>query len=251
LRKLRLATLFVVLLGVTSIAAYKISIAQANKQANKQYPAVGFTITYVETDTPPGGAARVIGIQVRYQKANGDWKNVKTNLEADGTARTMITANRGGQGVAIKSDGTLSYIGGTGGNFPEYYSEASLRSSPQFSREGEPVLGYKTFVLHSDLEGIGPTLGKPAYIEWYLSPIIGSRPLKTVSMWEEGFSVTEAVSITLGDPSDDVMSLPDLPISYEGFKKNIELYESRGQKERAQFHRSQLEKELQSNNRKK
>jgi len=72
MRKLRLVTLFVVLLGVASVAAYNISTAQASKQANKQYPAVGFTITYVETDTPPGGAARVIGIQVRYQKANGD-----------------------------------------------------------------------------------------------------------------------------------------------------------------------------------
>jgi len=223
------------LLGiVTAILAYSIN------QTKKPKPPLALTMISRQTVTPAGEAPQPGFTAMRYQRSDGSWKQVSTYTSPDGKLqKENIGFGLMGRGVfeVNKRNRILYFISAMPAN--PFYSPNDLRRDERYVRD-DSVLGYETRVLRfPDDDGSG-------YIENYYAPALHDLLLKTVSVSEEATSVTEAVQIQLGEPSEDEFrSLPDWPIRFDRFEEKIEVMENAGNTAAAEQMRELLKQERQ------
>lgn len=233
--RIRALSVVVLLLGiVTAILAYSIN------QTKKPRPPIALTMTSRQTVTLTGQAPQSGFTTLRYQRSDGSWKQVSTYTSADGKVKKEnIGFGLMGRGVfeVNQRNHALYFLSEMPAN--PFYSPKDLRRDERYVRD-DSVLGYETRVLRF------PADDGSGYIENYYAPALHDLLIKTVSVSEEATSVTEAVQIQLGEPSqDEFSSLPDWPIRYDRFEDKIEAMETEGNKEAAEQMRELLKQERQ------
>jgi hypothetical protein len=231
--RMRAVSVILFLLGiVTAILAYSVNHAKRPK------PPIALTMISKQTLTPTGEPPQQGFIKMRYQRSDGSWKQHSTYTSPDGkTKRQELVFGLIGRGVfqVDEQHRVLHFISAMTAS-PLYVS-SDLRRDERYVKD-DSVLGYETRVLRFMADdGSG-------YTENYYAPGLQDLLIKTVSVSENGVSVTEAVQIRLGEASEDEFgSLPDWPIRYERFEEKIESLEEAGNGDAAEQMRQLLKQE--------
>ena len=167
--------------------------------------------------------------KVKYQKANGDWKEITTYFNRDGSVKAVNTC------IAITNVGVFE----VNDNLRELIfispkahamhleTEDQLRADPKFVRE-DKVLGYKTIVEHES------QIGKPDFVETHRAPALGGAIIKIVDSGAtpDQYTVIEATRIDVGEPTES-FNYPAYPFSYSFYQSQIEKEELLGHKQAA------------------
>jgi hypothetical protein len=244
--RFRMISIAVFIVGLLSAAvAYSLQLRGAVKLRHAR----GFTIVTRETTTfsdptikrGPEQIDHVI--DVRYQKSDGTWKEVRTYRNATGSVvKKDIGFGIPGRGVfqIDRERGVLNFLSPMPPKEKTSYIPISDgHHSPNFLRDGELVQGYATYVLRfPDDDGGG-------YMDVYYAPELDGTPIRRVTVFKGGVGIAEAIQIKLGDPDDRAFSsLPKWLIDYDRFKEKIQAMEDSGKPEVAEALRRQLEQYL-------
>jgi hypothetical protein len=220
-------------LGMASVTwAYFVSQPVAQKAAT------GFTLTSKMSFTPSGSnASQITGSRVRYQKSDGSFKQITTYLKPDGAlAKTVTLLGMLGRGVFEFTEGANSteFLSPMRLEMP-LKSEAEIRETHHHNKlRDEVVQGYKTLVVR--LAGETPN----SFTELYHAFALQDFPIKTVSVTDAGVLTIEPTKIEFGEPSDNDLAFPNLPVSYERFEQKIQALEESGRHDTAETMRRQL-----------
>jgi hypothetical protein len=229
----RKLSLIVFVLGMATVGyAYYATRSQTTK-------ATGFTLYSTISFTRTGSSeSKITGTRVRYQKADGSFKQVTTYLKADGTVgKTDTLLGQLGHGVfeIAGNDKVMSFLSPMRSQIPPV-SEAQLRTTHNHHiLRDEVILGYKTLVVR-----IQDNPDSAGYVELYHAPDLQGLPIRTVNVSDAGMMVIEPTKIQLGEPAESEMSASALPISYDHFEMKIQTLDETGQKEAADKLRQQL-----------
>lgn len=244
-RNIRLLSIGLLIAGLVSVAVTFV-FTQAKGGRNRR--AKGFTIVSKETiklndpkmQARPQQADYVM--TVRYQKSDGTWKEVITAYKSNGSV-LRETTNFGipgdGSYQFTKASGQLNFLS----NMPpkevtSYVAVTDGREHPKYTRD-EVVQGYKTYVLHYEIDKDG------SYMDEYYAPDLDGYPIRAMKVSPNGVSVTEAVEITFGDPDESVFaSLPKSKVNYDHFKKKMDTLEQDGHREAAATMKRELDQRL-------
>jgi hypothetical protein len=207
---------------VTAVAvavAVNYALARGQKQV---YPARSYRIVSTITHLSRGDDLRTV--QVRWVNARGEWKQVVNNL--DGKPSGMMFVTHEGSFILDNATGSLQLQGEFHEQGDGYRSAQSLMASDQYVRK-DKVLGYVTFVYRALSQNGG------GYMETHFAPEFGNIPIKIVAYNASGVAqtVVEAVKIDFADVPDDVLQLPNFPVSLDSLNRDIEDAKSRGSKE--------------------
>ena len=231
-KRMRAISVVLFLLGlVTAILAYSVN------RAKKPKPPIALTMISQQTLTPTGEPVVQGFTKVRYQRADGSWKQVSTLTRDGKVAKEEIVFGLTGRGVfqVDEQHRVLQFLSAMTAS-PLYVS-SDLRRDEHYVKD-DSILGYETRVLRFNADdGSG-------YTENYYAPGLQDLLIKTVSVSEKGVSVTEATQIRLGEPSEgEFRSLPDWPIRFERFEEKIESMEGAGNQQAAEQMRQLLNQE--------
>jgi len=242
----RLFALALFFVGLVSVAvAY--SLKPSRSVAGIPRHARGFTIVTKETITlaaerqsDPKQADYVI--TKRYRKSDGTWKELKVAYKSGGEIlKDQMTFGAPSRGAfrVDKKNGNLVFLSSMPSKETTSYVQVTDgHEHPQFLRD-DVVNGYKTYVIH-DLVG-----DDGSYEDDYYAPELDGELIKSVKVAPYGGSVTELVSIELGDPDESVFdALPNLTVTYEEFKGKIEAMEANGEHATAESLRQDLKQQL-------
>lgn len=242
-RRIRVLSIALFVAGVVSaVIAYALP-----QKGPKTRPAKGFTLVTKETiklndpkaQANPQQADYVI--TVRSQKSDGTWKEVRTAYKTDGKViREHTSFGIPGNGVFKDSGkGELEFLSAMPGTeITAFVPVVDGHSDPKFVRD-EVVQGYKTYVLHYEVDKNG------SYEEEYYAPELDNYPSRSVKVAPHGVSTTELVQITLGNPAEDVFTLlPRGTVKYDAFKNKMKALEEDGKHEAADAMRRDLDHRL-------
>jgi hypothetical protein len=159
----------VFLLGaVTAGFAYSVKLAQRPK------PAIGFTITSRQTAALVDGTPAGSITEVRYQKSDGSWKQVRTYFGPDGKMlKEDIGFGQSGRGVfhVDKENKALQFLSQM--EVQTVNKAAYDRHKDEKFVRDDTVLGYKTEVLRfTQDDGSG-------YTDKYFAPALQGLPIKS------------------------------------------------------------------------
>lgn len=199
----------------------------------------GFTLYSTMSFTPDGSTqAQITGSRVRYQRADGSFKQVVTYFNPDGSVKKTSTLfGELGRGVYELSgdEKALVFVSPMRAEISQQ-SEADLRKlhDHQTLRE-EFLLGHKTLVARI-LDG-GDTA---SYTELYHAVELQGFQIKTVLVSKVGTTTIDPVKIEIGEPDKRSIGMPKLPVDYDRFELKIKAMEESGQGETAETLRQQL-----------
>lgn len=138
---------------------------------------------------------------VRYQKADGSWRK-----EYVCNGQNKVAFSQPGHGVFSVDDRNrkLLYVGAPKSTV---LTEEMLRSEPGFVSE-QMILGYKTFLIHSDSVESGES------DDFYICPALQGYALKRIERNKNGtMNVHEVTRVILGEPPENLFnSLPSYPV---------------------------------------
>ena len=232
--KYRSLSLIVFFGGVASVTyAYFLS------QSAAQYATTGFTLTSKMTFRPSGlNTSQTTGSRVRYQKSDGSFKQITTYWKTDGTlGRTITLVGILGRGVFEFTENAdrMEFLSPMRSEIP-MKSEAEIRDTHHHNRlRDEVVQGYKTLVVRQP-GGESPN----SFTDLYHAYALQDFPIKTVNVTDAGVLTIEPTKIELGEPSENDLALPNLPVSYERFEQKIQIMEESGRRDTAETMRRQL-----------
>jgi len=231
--KYRTISVLVFFLGVATV-----TYAYITSQPAMQSATTGFTLTSKMTFTPSGSNTnQITGSRVRYQKSNGAFKQITTYLKADGTPDKVVTlVGVLGRGVFEFSENaqSMEFLSPMRAQIP-MMSEAEIRNTHHHnSLRDDVVQGYKTLVVRL------PGENSKAFTELYHAFALQDFPIKTINVTDAGILTIEPTKIELGEPSHNLLALPNLPISYERFEQKIQSMEESGRHDTAETMRQQL-----------
>jgi hypothetical protein len=217
-----------------------ITRAALTKSQDRQYQPAGFTLIQIEKVTPPGGETIQIGVWARMSNSRGEWRQTIQRFGRNGQISLEQTGgSERGVFKVIKKDAKdgdkLELLGGWMAPQALWYSERYYKSMPGSVKE-ENVLGYKAYVVRNENKETG---------EWeeatYI-PQLGPIFVKMTRFGpKSGTFVVEPVSITLGEPYNELIKLPNSPISYDLMQNKVDDLEQKGKPEAAQFWQGQIE----------
>lgn len=237
----RFKTLSVAMLllgAVTAGYAYSTRLVQ-----QRRHGAVAFTLTSRQTATPADGTPAGTITEVRYQKSDGTWKQVRTYFGPDGKMlKEDIAFGQVGRGVfhVDEENKALQFLSQMEA-VPVNRAGYDRHKDEKFVRE-EMVLGYRTEVLRfAKNDG-------SSYMEEYYAPALGGLAIKTVTVNSRGTSVKEPVQIQLGEPPEsEFIVLPGWPVRYDFYQDKIRTAEERGEHETVKQMREVLQRERERN----
>ena len=227
--KLRLASLCVLGLGVVAlILAYQ---SRATSQGGRQ----GFTLYSTMTTIMQGGTPAITGTRIRYQRADGSFKQVTTYLAPDGkTSRTDILYGSPHRGVFLVDEGDkrIEFISSLSEKSIAL-SEEDLHGSHRNIVGEETLMGYKVLVARDGDD--------TNYTELYHAPSLMGFQIKTVSVGPDSTLKIEPTKIVLGNPAaSEIANVPHYPMSYILFEEKIQTMEERGSADAARQMRETL-----------
>jgi len=227
--KLRLASLGVLGLGVVAlILSYQ---SRATSQEGRQ----GFTLYSTMTTIMQDGSPAITGTRIRYQRADGSFKQVTTYLAPDGTVtKTDILFGSPNRGVFLVEERAkkIEFISSLSEKSIAL-SEEDLHSSHRNIVREETLMGYKVLVARVGDDS--------TYTELYHAPSLMGFQIKTVSASPESTLKIEPTKIVLDNPAaSEIANVPRYPMSYALFEEKIKTMEDRGNAEAAQQMRETL-----------
>ena len=227
--KLRLASSGVLGIGVVAlILAYQ---WRASSQEGRQ----GFTLYSTMTTIMQDGRQTITGTRIRYQRADGSFKQVTTYLAPDGTVtKTDILFGSPNRGVfsVNERDKKTEFISSLSEKSIAL-SEKDLHSSDRNIVREETLMGYKVLVARVGDDS--------TYTELYHAPSLLGFQIKTVSASPTSTLKIEPTKIVLGNPAaSEIANVPRYPMSYDLFEEKIKTVEERGSAEAAQQMRETL-----------
>ena len=227
--KLRLASLGVLGLGVVALVlAYQ---SRATSQEGRQ----GFTLYSTMTTINQDGSQAIGGNRIRYQRADGSFKQLTTYLAPDGTViKTDILYGLPNRGVFLVEEKAkkIEFISSLSEKSIAL-SEEDLHSSHRNIVREDTLMGYRVLVARvgDDSE----------YTELYHAPSLMGFQIKTVSANPTSTLKIEPTKIVLGNPApSEIANVTRYPMSYVLFEEKIKTMEERGSAEAAQQMRETL-----------
>jgi TonB family protein len=183
------------LIFAAQVAAPVLGHAQATHPA--------FTLVSRLTVTRPDGKKEVYE-ETRYVSSNGSVRAI--SKKADGTVSSdyLYESGRGGFYVNAQGKALVKSFGKPPEASDEPLSTAEqLRADPNFGGT-EQLLGYTTYIIRAKYaNGVRDR-------DNYYAPELGRTPLKVVRYsGDEVLSVSEPVSITLGEPDAAMLKMPE------------------------------------------
>lgn len=170
----------------------------------------GFTVHTKDTVDPGDGRAPFIAsTSIRYQKADGSWRQDRTYMNG----RTDVGFKLAGKGVFRVDEGNkkLDYLASADQN---HFHEDRARKDPGFVGE-ETILGFKTLLVRKESAETGEIT------EFYICPALQGYTMKLVMKSKSGWVNTfEVTKVELGEPPEHLFtSLPNYEVDYENFKQ--------------------------------
>lgn len=227
--KLRFASLAVLGLGVVAlILAYQ---SRATSQEGRQ----GFTLYSTMTTIMQDGSQAITGNRIRYQRADGSFKQVTNYLAPDGTVtKTDILFGSPNRGVFLVEERAkkIQFLSSLSEKSIAL-SEKDLHSSHRNIVREETLMGYRVLVAR---DGDDST-----YTELYHAPSLMGFQIKTVSVGPDSTLKIEPTKIVPGNPAaSEIAKVPRYPMAYDLFEEKIKTVEERGGVEAAQQMRETL-----------
>jgi len=201
----------------------------------RSYPA--FTLTTSRTITGPDGRERQLSRQQRFQRSDGAFKVIQTDLRAEGTARAQTIFGYLGLGTfrLDESRRRLVFIGPYQDDTPDNL-EQFLREHPLFVR-AESVLGLNTIVWRKGAADAAD------FSEEFRALGLGGEVIKRVKVSQRGRETVEPLTIEMAEPSASLFTeLFTYAVDYTNFEQRIGETESRNSPEVADFMRASLER---------
>lgn len=227
--KLRFASLAVLGLGVVAlILAYQ---SRATSQEGRQ----GFTLYSTMTTIMQDGSQTITGNRIRYQRADGSFKQVTTYLAPDGTVtKTDILYGSPNRGVFLVEEKAkkIQFLSSLSEKSIAL-SEKDLHASHRNLVREETLMGYRVLVAR---DGDDST-----YTELYHAPSLMGFQIKTVSVGPDSTLKIEPTKIVPGNPAArEIANVPRYPMAYDLFEEKIKSVEERGSADAAQQMRETL-----------
>lgn len=228
-RKLTLALLGLLFFG---FAGYNLS---QRSGATPSSQAVGYTLVqhhlteFHEDSFPPGAevAEELVGrtvlsaIVVRYERADGRFREITSPFRPDGTvAANRILTNIPARGVfqVRPEQNSMQFVSPAPSGGRQITTEAEVRAMDGFSGE-ETVLGYRTLVVRSGTEEASVTL--------FHAPDLNGFPIRVVHRSRAATTTVEPMQILLGDPPKSVFGEdPEYPVDFSLFDEKIQAMEA-------------------------
>lgn len=234
----RLFAFLAIVVFVFGVVNFTLSMRTKNIAGAMVYQPTGFTVSMQTTYRVEGQTPKVLAWKTHIERANGEYKEVKTQFYPDGKVESDVSYMTP-QGVLHEKglpDGTVDFMQANFSLPAGYKDENFLRSHTMFNRE-ENVLGIKTFVLRvfSNKEG--------AYSDHFIAPSLGGYTLKRHRYHPGDDEFTEeAVWVNIGEPSEnEFKDFSTSALSFHGAEKKVQMYLENGQKEQAEYLRKQIE----------
>jgi hypothetical protein len=215
--KLRFASIGVLGLGVVAvILAYQ---SGATSQEGRQ----GFTLYSTMTTIMQDGVPRVTGNRIRYQRADGSFKQVTNYTAADGTTtKSDILYGLPNRGVFLvnERDKKVEFLSSLSEKSIAL-SEEDLHSSHRNIIREDNLMGYRVLVAR-----VGDDSD---YTELYHAPSLMGFQIKTVSVSPTATLKIEPTKIVIGNPPpSEIANVPRYPMTYDLFEDKIRTVEERG-----------------------
>jgi len=244
-KRTKLLSIVIFVIGVVSAS---VAFTLQPAKGKRLRPAKGFTIVLKETISlndpkwqAEAGQADYV-ITTRYQKSDGTWKEVRTAYKANGKVlRKNIQFGIPGKGVydIDRSRMTLNFISSMPPKEETSFVAATDGHDHRLFARDEVVQGYRTYVLHYVLDKDG------TYEEEYYAPELNNYPIRGFKSAPYGHSVTEMLSVTLGDPDESVFaSLPQWSVDYAQFERKIQAIADDGKPETAAALQRELKEQI-------
>jgi hypothetical protein len=235
----RLITKFkVISIALLLVGLLSVTVAFSVQKSDGKTPRRGFTLVTKATSVPSDGS-QYIGytINVRYQKSDGTWRQVRTTRNADGKVlKRDITVGIPGQGVfkVNKDQAALDFLSSMPAKeITSYVRVSDGRNDPSYFKD-DWVAGYKTHVLRFFGDDGG-------YTDLYCAPDLDGQVIKMVAVTPYGTSVEEPIEIKLGNPDERAFgSLPKWLVKYDQFKQKIASLEEKRKHETAEALRREM-----------
>lgn len=239
--KIASITLFVV--GLVSVG---VVYAIQNRPPQRRHPKA-FTIVTKETITmndptmqaEPGQADYII--TTRYQKSDGSWKEERTKYKGDKVIKKTVGFGIPGRGVfQIDSQrAALDFISAMPPKeITSFITVTNGHENERFVRD-EIVQGYQTYVLHYLVDKDG------SYQDEYYAPDLDGQAIKSIKVAPYGSSITELISVSMGEPDERVFaSLPNWIVNYDKFKGKIQALEDDGNHAGAEALRNEMKQHM-------
>ena len=179
-------------------------------------PAMAFVAKYVDSQVDANGKVTITGDQIRYVKADGEWRSVAHRYRRP-------SDSAGGSGRVSVYGGTPEGVyERTGSDSRRYVSESGNPQVDGLYRSGNYLRAHPGFVRTQELAGLTvyvhrTEVNDPAnpqiWIENGFSAKTGNNPLLVVIHFRDGSEIrSEAVSVQFTEVSetlnDDIKSLP-------------------------------------------
>jgi hypothetical protein len=198
-------------------------------RAFPQSQATGFTLYSTMTTKSKDGTPVTTGTRVRYQAADGTFKQITTYLGPDGSVvKTDILFGKPNRGV-FSVDSKTQTIEFVSSLSPKsiLLSEQDLRQTHHNILREETMLGHRVLVSR---------LGDDEkYTELYHAVDLMGFQIKTVEVGPNATLTIEPTKVVVGNPSqEELRNLPRYPISFSLYEQKIKTIEERGDSETAQ-----------------
>ena len=194
-----------------------------------------FTLTTSRTITRPDERERQLSRQQRFQRSDGAFKVIQTDLRAEGTVRTQTIFGYLGLGMfrLDEANRRLVFIGPhldeTSGNL-----EQVLREHPLFVRT-ESVQGVNAIVWRKG------AADAEEFSEEFRAPSLGGMVIRRVKVSQRGRETVEPLTIEMAEPAANLFTeLFTYPVDYTNFEQRIGETEGRNSPEVAGFMRETL-----------
>jgi hypothetical protein len=208
--RLRNVLLFI-LVAAGAGAAGVLARTQLNKRGAEFKP---YTITWQGTQYDESGAVVGQYTETRYTARDGRWYSVRHFPDG----KRQETFSVPGKGVFARGKEKLMFLSEAREGPPRTYTDEQVRKSPAFVRTDE-VLGVQVVVIKG---------GPGDSIEVWHAPGLNFDWVKEVRRGENGNlrSITEPVSIVMGDPDPSVFKPVDLPVDRSVYEQKEKMRQS-------------------------
>lgn len=200
---------------LTLLALVTVALPPATARARQESKHPAFTLVSRATTHSADGEKQVVE-ETLYVSSNGSTRLIRKKENGSLYSDVIHESGRGSFNINHTGRRLHKRYG-----VPPEASAAplptaeSLRADPHFVRT-EQLLGYTAYVIREVVGGVGSGTGRAPEemsFESYYAPEFGKSPLKVVHYrGERVVSVTEPVSVVLGEPDASLFRAPDYEV---------------------------------------
>jgi hypothetical protein len=197
-----------------------LGLALRHERQLKTQPVHAFTLVSKQTFVSNDGKEVLRFVLTRLQRSDGSWKNITEIYNESGSVTgTNEMFGITGRGVFSVNERTHTLVFNSQKDHAFHHlNEDAMRSNVATFLGERTILGFRCLGQRD-----------PEDTETYISPVL-AFPLSEVTTTDKGRIVTEAVSVQIGEPSEEQFGrLPDYPVDFSTYERAIEDTERQGE----------------------